>query len=173
MSESFHITRATTADIDILIRLGRQTFIEAYAAQNSEENMRIYLAQSFNSAQLEKEFNEPFCQFFIALSGDIPAGFAKIRLLEDPPELAGRKHMELQRIYVLNAFQGKKIGKALLEHSKNTARNLGFDVLWLGVWSKNFKAMEFYRLQGFEKFGKHIFHFGDEEHLDDLLKIEL
>lgn len=173
MSESIQILRATTADIDTLLRLGRQTFIEAYAAQNSEENMTLYLADNFNAAQLLKEFDEPYCQFFIAWSGDTPAGFTKLRLLEHPPELTGRKHLELQRIYVLNAFQGKKIGKLLMEHAKNTARNLGFEVLWLGVWKKNLKALEFYQYLGFEKFGEHIFHFGEEEHLDDLLKLEL
>ena len=87
MSESIQILRATTADIDTLLQLGRQTFVEAYAAQNSEENMTLYLAENFNAAQLLKEFEEPYCQFFIAWSGDTPAGFIKIRLLEHPPEL--------------------------------------------------------------------------------------
>ncbi len=173
MPDPLQITRADTGDIDLLCHLGRTTFLETYGSASSADLMEQYLSENYQPDNLIKEFEEPSCHFFIAQWEGHPAGFAKIRQVEMPPELAGRNHIELQRIYVLNAFHGKKIGKSLLEHCKNKALELGFDMLWLGVWTKNLKAIEFYMRNGFTKAGHHVFHFGEEAHLDDLLITKL
>jgi ribosomal protein S18 acetylase RimI-like enzyme len=38
--------------------------------------------------------------------------------------------------------------------------------MWLGVWTKNFRAQEFYRKFGFTKCGEHVFVLGSDPQTD-------
>ena len=57
--------------------------------------------------------------------------------------------LELQRIYVLNEYKQRHIGKLLLEKAIRIAQDEGATYLWLGVWEHNTKAIAFYLKQGF------------------------
>jgi ribosomal protein S18 acetylase RimI-like enzyme len=46
------------------------------------------------------------------------------------------------------------------------ARAAGYRAVWLGVWERNDRALEFYRKIGFELFGYHYFQFGSERQRD-------
>ncbi len=50
------------------------------------------------------------------------------------------------------------------------AKQRNFDSIWLGVWEKNFSAIQLYHKRGFEKFGEHTFQMGDDAQTDWLLK---
>jgi ribosomal protein S18 acetylase RimI-like enzyme len=50
------------------------------------------------------------------------------------------------------------------------ARQKGRRVIWLGVWERNTRAIEFYTKWGFKKFSEHIFMLGDEQQTDWLMK---
>ena len=49
------------------------------------------------------------------------------------------------------------------------ASDLKKEVVWLGVWEHNQRAIEFYKKWGFEKFGTHIFQLGDDPQKDWLM----
>jgi ribosomal protein S18 acetylase RimI-like enzyme len=42
----------------------------------------------------------------------------------------------------------------------------GYDVLWLGVWERNERAIRFYEKKGFVQVGSLPFVFGNELHTD-------
>ena len=46
-------------------------------------------------------------------------------------------------------------------------------VIWLSVWEKNQRAIDFYNRWGFEKFADHTFILGNEVQNDWLLKKEI
>jgi ribosomal protein S18 acetylase RimI-like enzyme len=52
-------------------------------------------------------------------------------------------------------------------------REKGRQVIWLGVWEGNVKAIDFYTQWGFKKFSEHIFMLGDEPQTDWLMKKSL
>ena len=81
--------------------------------------------------------------------------------------------MEIERIYVLKDFQGMKVGKMLFDKAIENARNMGLDLVWLGVWEKNIRAISFYEKNGFTVFNKHIFRLGNEEQIDLMMMIKL
>ncbi|MNE41268.1 Protease synthase and sporulation negative regulatory protein PAI 1 [compost metagenome] len=81
--------------------------------------------------------------------------------------------MEIERIYVLRAFHGKKVGQILYEKALQIAEVLGLSFIWLGVWEKNLRAIQFYEKNGFVAFDKHIFKLGDDEQTDIMMKKEL
>lgn len=81
--------------------------------------------------------------------------------------------MEIARIYALQSYIGKGVGSALMKKCIDQACELNKEIIWLGVWEKNQKAIHFYRKWGFEKFGTHIFILGDDPQTDWLMKKEL
>ncbi|WP_052732949.1 GNAT family N-acetyltransferase [Hymenobacter terrenus] len=171
--QPIRIRPATVADAALLAEMGRQTFDATFGRHFTAADMEHYLAEKFNQAQIRREFEEPNARFLLAYAAGRLAGYAKLRTVEQPPELAGRQHIELQRIYVLNEFQGQRVGKALLEAAIDLARQLAFEVIWLGVWQHNQKATAFYQRAGFRRFGEHIFRLGTTETLDYLLRLDL
>lgn len=167
------IRQAGSQDLSVVAKLSTDTFFETYATYNEKAAMDQYLTKNFNLRQMETELSDARNLFFLAFIGDQPAGYTKLRTSEVLEELEGKNAIEIERIYVLKAFQGKKIGAALIGHSLELASQNGFDTIWLGVWTENPKAIHFYKRWGFEIFGTHIFYFGDDPQTDFLMKKEL
>lgn len=69
-------------------------------------------------------------------------------------------------MYLDRRYQGIGLGSTLMRRSMAEARAAGHDVLSLGVWERNPKAIEFYRRWGFEPVGETAFTFGMEQHRD-------
>ena len=123
--------------------------------------------------QLLNELNETSNYFFGVFDNNNPAGYTKLRTSENPEELAGKKHIELERIYALKKYQGMGLGYKMIGHCIEFASENNYEVLWLGVWKQNEKAFQFYKRCGFEIFGEHIFTLGSDEQIDWLMQKEL
>jgi ribosomal protein S18 acetylase RimI-like enzyme len=50
------------------------------------------------------------------------------------------------------------------------ARQKNAQVIWLGVWENNQKAISFYTKWRFEKFSEHVFMLGNDAQTDWLMK---
>jgi len=167
------IRQLTADDIDMLRQMSIDTFIDTYEKYNSPENMQLYVQQHFTRQQLLHELTAKENYFFAAFTNDAPVGYVKMRTSEDPEALEGKKHIELERIYAVKNYQGRGLGYKMMQHCLELATAKGFDVLWLGVWEQNEKALQFYKKCGFEIFGDHVFMLGSEKQTDYLMKKEL
>lgn len=78
--------------------------------------------------------------------------------------------LEIERIYVLKEFLGKKVGQVLYEKAIEISTQKEVDFVWLGVWEENQRAIRFYHKNGFEAFDKHVFQLGDGKQTDILMK---
>jgi len=163
----------STNDVLALQQLARTTFAQTFTNHNQPENVEKYLDESFTIEILSEELNNENSQFFFALVHNEPVGFLKVNVGDAQTELKDEDGMELQRIYVLQAYHGKAVGQALFEKAKSLAIEGGYPYLWLGVWEENHRALKFYRRNGFVEFSKHIFKMGDEEQTDWMMKLEL
>lgn len=83
------------------------------------------------------------------------------------------KALEIERIYVLSEYHGKRIGQLLYEKAMQIAKQSNADYIWLGVWEENPRAISFYKKNGFVEFDKHIFKLGDDEQTDIMMKLQL
>ena len=81
--------------------------------------------------------------------------------------------LKIQRLYVLQKFQGFGFGKQLFEFALELATKNSFFWAWLGVWEHNTKAQVFYNRYGFEKFSQHHFMVGQKVDTDWLLRKKL
>ena len=167
------IRKIKLSELHILQHLSKTTFLEAYADNNTKENMRLYLATSFSQEQLLKELNQAKSEFYFAEMENKIVAYLKLNHGKAQTEQHNFKGLEVERIYVLQAFQRQKIGLALLKKATQIAQNKALDYVWLGVWEENVKARKFYEKNGFAAFGKHIFRFGTENQTDIMMRIKV
>lgn len=163
------INPALESDAEILANLGRTTFIETFAKDNSQEDMDLYLAKTFGAGVQLREIRDPNRFIEIAWSEDQPAGYLHLLKGEPDPSVTGAKPVELLRLYVDSRWHGKGAGGALMERTLQLAREKGFQTIWLGVWERNFRAQAFYKKHGFAVVGQHIFRLGHDEQTDFIM----
>ncbi|MCH5720030.1 GNAT family N-acetyltransferase [Niabella hibiscisoli] len=168
--ENIIICSATTDDWVVLQEIGRKTFYETFASSNTPENMEKYLKDGFSEEKLRKELNNEDSQFYLALLNHRVIGYLKLNLGLSQTEMQDSSSLEIERIYVLQEFQGKKVGQVLYSKAMEIALHLDVDYVWLGVWEENKKAISFYTKNGFIAFDQHIFKLGDEEQTDIMMK---
>lgn len=68
---------------------------------------------------------------------------------------------EVQRLYILQGYQGWGRGTALLRTALDWLERDGPRTIWIGVWSENYGAQRFYARHGFEIVGDYSFMVGD------------
>lgn len=156
-----------------LQNIAKRTFKETFGSENSTENLEQYLENSFTLQKVESEINHPNSAFYFASEDKHIAAYLKINLENAQTEIRTKNTMELERIYVLKKYQGKGIGKLLLQKAIELAKQNKVNFLWLGVWEKNYSAISFYEKYGFVKFDQHIFTLGKEEQVDVMMKLEI
>ncbi len=162
-----------SGEISLLRQMAIETQLDTFGKLNTPENMEAFIQKTFNLDQLKKEFQEAGSIYYIAWDGEEPAGFLRLRTNPETDEHLGNNTIELQRIYVLKKFLGRKIGFQLMQTALAYARKNKFEWIWLGVWERNPKAYAFYKRLGFERFSEHIFWMGPEPQTDWLLKLKL
>ena len=171
--EPMEIRKVTLNDIEQLQQIGRQTFSETFSSSNTEENMTTYLEEGFSNEKLIEELNNESSEFYFALSENELVGYLKINFGQSQTELQDDTALEIERIYVLKEFHGKKVGQVLYEKAIEIAKQKNAHYVWLGVWEENPRAIIFYKKNGFVEFDKHIFKLGDDEQTDIMMKLKL
>jgi diamine N-acetyltransferase len=164
---------ATPADASLIADLSRRTFYDSFAADNTKENMDKFMGERFTNELLMAEVGAPGNIFILAYRMGEIAGYARLRENNQPPELAGFSTLEVARIYALQEMIGKGVGKALMEKAIAIAREKAMQVVWLGVWEKNQRAIDFYTKSGFKKFGEHPFILGDDVQTDWMMRLDI
>lgn len=168
--ETIQIKRITLNDIEQLQRIGRQTFFETFSVHNTEENMNNYLKEGFSIEKLTAELNDTNSEFYFATIGNTVIGYLKLNFGSSQTELQDSSSLEIERIYVLKEYHGKKVGQVLYEKAMQVAKDKKVNYVWLGVWEENPRAIAFYKKNSFIEFDKHIFTLGDDEQTDIMMK---
>ncbi len=167
------ITKISLEQLAQLQEIGRKTFTETFSSTNSEENMKTYLENGFSTDKLTSELQNPESEFYFATLNEVVIGYLKINFGQAQTELQEGKALEIERIYVLQDFHGKKVGQLLYEKAIQIAKNKKVAFVWLGVWEENRRAIQFYTKNGFVAFDQHIFRLGDDEQTDIMMKLAI
>ena len=85
---------------------------------------------------------------FIAEANNVSLGFIHVRTHKD--SISGETCGTIPLLAVLPQSQGLGLGKVLIEHAENWAKNLGCRLLHLEVFANNKKAGSFYQNIGFK-----------------------
>jgi diamine N-acetyltransferase len=167
---SLTIRHATIEDAQLVADISHQTFYDTFASANTKENMDKFLNEQFTKGKLMMEVGAAENIFLLAYWNKDLAGYVKLRDSRVPVSLGSKNAIEIARIYAMASMIGKGVGKELMQYCIDIARQKEKEYVWLGVWEKNQRAIEFYTKFGFEKFDNTDFLLGDELQRDWLMK---
>ena len=103
----------------------------------------LYAVQSRHGFSVEKLLRDGV-KFFIARDGGRPAGCGGVLLV-------GREYAEVKRMYVRPAFRGRRIGRLMLDHLVEHARQHALTVIRLETGIHQREAIALYEARGFRK----------------------
>ena len=167
---SLTIRLATVADAELIADLSRRTFYDSFASQNTKEDMDKFMNEQFNKEALMKEVGAEGNIFLLAYANNEVGGYVQMREGEKRSEFENKSSIEIARIYAVQHSIGKGTGSALMQNCIDIAKELNREIIWLGVWEHNRRAIDFYTKWGFEKFAEHDFVLGSDVQTDWLMK---
>lgn len=160
---------ASPADAALLATLGAATFRDTFAVDNTPEDMALYLAEAFGESAQGAELADEANVVLIAEDEGEAVGYAMLRLGAAPSGVAGRDAIEIARLYAVERMIGAGVGAALMRRCLHEAAARGNDVIWLGVWERNARAIAFYTRWGFEDVGRQSFVLGHDHQTDRVM----
>jgi diamine N-acetyltransferase len=161
------------ADAELLAELGARTFRDTYAGDTAADDLEAYIAANYRRDVQARELQDPTHLYLVAEVASTPAGFALLRSDVREQGVPGRRPVMLAQIYVDRPFIGRGVGAALMRRAVAEARDRDHDVLGVGVWERNTRAIAFYRRWGFTEVGDMGFMLGDELQRDLVLALWL
>ena len=165
------IIRCTENHLEELVHVAKQSFIDAFEKNTDPENFQAYVSKAFVPSLVLEELRNSESVFYIFQTDENETvGYVKLRWDRSEEFFPTEKALELQRIYLLEKFWNKGLGKALLGFSETYARDNGFAWIYLIVWFQNHGAIKFYEREGWHIFGNKDFQFGNEIHHDFALR---
>ena len=170
---SIHLQKITKNNVQDLQEVSIQTFTETFKDNNSEKSLNDYLNTAYELTKLEKELENPHSEFYFAYFNNELAGYLKININDAQSEKMGENALEVERIYIKKSFKRRGIGRHLIETAEQLAKKYQKNLMWLGVWEYNPKAIAFYETLGFKVIGAHSFFMGEEEQSDLIMSKQL
>ncbi|HEY9420433.1 MAG TPA: GNAT family N-acetyltransferase, partial [Thermoanaerobaculia bacterium] len=164
-----HIRRAVPEDAPVLSALAARLFYETYVGQNRAEDMQAYIAENFTPAKQAEELADPAFRALLVTIEEELAGYACLRTGPAPVEVPEGIPMEVARFYVDSRWQGEGLAPRLMQACVSEAKDAGCDLMWLGVWKENARAIRFYEKQGFRIAGTLLFRLGGDLQEDHLM----
>ena len=168
--DSITIRIANIDDAETIADLSRKTFYDTFAPFNTPENMELFLREQFTRVTLMEEVKNPFNLFYLAYDGDELAGYVKLREHKFSRDPAIKNSLEIARLYATLNMIGKGVGKKLMQLSINLAVEKKKEMVWLAVWEKNQRALDFYEKWGFKIFDRQVFVLGTELQKDWVMR---
>jgi diamine N-acetyltransferase len=159
-SADWTLRPATIEDAAPLSALAERTFRDTFAADNTASDMDAYCARAFGVDIQSRELSDPATLTLVVEEDGNLVGYAQLVLRPPPLSVPACRPMELKRFYVDKAFHGSSMAPALMRAAEESARASGADLVWLGVWERNPRAIRFYQKSGFQEIGEQTFTVG-------------
>jgi ribosomal protein S18 acetylase RimI-like enzyme len=166
------VRAANPDDAAVLSQLGGKTFYDTFRPYNSEEDMQAYIAKAYNEPLLVENLRNPKIHYALAYENNMAVGYIKLLLNATHEKLSG-KCIELEKIYVLDSALGGGAGKILMDYAIHFSTGHNYEILFLGVWEENKRAVRFYEKTGFTVFAHRSFKLGSRLCDDYIMKLDL
>ena len=154
--------KAAEKDISLLQSLAEKSWNSAYSKILSKDQIEYMLAEMYSSAEISNQLKNPNYFYYFILQNEVPAGFIGFEFHY------GKETTKLHRIYLLEEFKGKGLGKKGLEFLKEKVSETSNNRIILNV-NKDNPAKAMYESQGFQVFHEEVFDIGNGFVMDDYL----
>ena len=155
-------TKAAEKDIPLLQSLAEKSWNSAYSKILSKDQIEYMLAEMYSAAEISNQLKNPNYFYYLILQDEILAGFIGFEFHY------GKETTKLHRIYLLEEFKGKGLGKKGLEFLKEKVSETSNNRIILNV-NKDNPAKAMYESQGFQVFHEEVFDIGKGFVMDDYL----
>ncbi|MFO7977837.1 MAG: GNAT family N-acetyltransferase [Bacteroidales bacterium] len=169
MEEKVKLRRAVEDDAANLVVLKQQVWVATYAVDGIRSEFSEYLLGEFTLAHEIKSLEDPEKMTLVAeRNGHLIA--CAVVVLQARLSIPEYKILpEISVLYVLERFTGKGVGQLLMNHVVDVLKELGHDTVFLTVYHKNLRALEFYRHYGFIEAGHTYFEMGENSYENRVL----
>ncbi|MEO1573455.1 MAG: GNAT family N-acetyltransferase [Pseudomonadota bacterium] len=157
-----HIRNATAADAPALTQLAIRTFTDAFAKDNTPDDVAAFFEQNYTEAHQQREIADPGLATMVAEHDSALIAFIQVQTDAPNPDVAATPCAEVRRLYVMRDWHGRGLAPDLIEQGCDVARRNGAATLWLGVWERNARAIAFYKKHGFAVVGEKSFQLGSD-----------
>lgn len=147
------IRQATQSDAADIVRIGRESFVRAFAHLFTSDILARYLDETYSASKIAASLAQPDNLYFVAQSHDSVVGFMKLKRHCSLDLLQGKQQLQLQKIYVQPDAAGPGIGSALMRSGETTIQRHAPVSVWLMVYEGNHRAVSFYQRFGYHAIG--------------------
>ncbi|MDB5452823.1 MAG: histone acetyltransferase [Caulobacteraceae bacterium] len=154
------IRRAAHADAQILVDIGRLTFVQTFGHLYPPADLAAFLETAHSPARWAAGLADPDMAVWLAADAGQAVGYAKAGPCGLPHPDVTSACGELKTLYLLQSHQNDGLGGRLFAAALAWLEAAGPRDLWLGVWSENHGAQRFYARHGFEPAGEYGFVVG-------------
>ncbi len=144
MKANIQIRRAGVQDAVGIADVAQRTWKDTYAEIILPATQERFLGRWYTPAALGEAMGRSESWFYVAAVGEEVIGFAQFMLRED-------RRGELTRIYVLPAWQRRRVGSHLLKEGLNALSTNGVEEVFVHVERGNGKGIGFYERRGFHQ----------------------
>jgi ribosomal protein S18 acetylase RimI-like enzyme len=173
---NIQIIHADESHAPVIAGVGRTSFTDAFGPLFiSKEELKNYLDHTYAISKVAAGLRKESNAFYVAVDGERPVGFVKLKRNSLNTQIDSLAQMELQKIYVLKEYHGSGAAAGLMNAAVQLAKEDRAEHLWLDTYIGNDRGIRFYEKNGFKIAGKHHFTIGTqtfEYHLMDLLVIK-
>jgi ribosomal protein S18 acetylase RimI-like enzyme len=167
------IRKAHRQDAELLVELGRRTFREAFAAQNSPEDVATHLRATFSLDDIKTQLDDKDTLYLIIDLRAEPVGYAYLYPTQPPTAIKDPMAIQLIRFYLLEKCYGLGIGNALMKSCLAESAARGYRTIWLSSWELNGRANAFYRRWHFKVVDRQQFVVGSDVQNDFIFMRDL
>ena len=183
------LRRATPEDAEALSALASTCFIQTFGQLYSSEDLDRFIHEAYSPEVLRVELADPVHPTWLFFLEESEADATALGSAEAHTTSEGKligyvtvcpAHLphpevkegdgEVQRLYLLQEYQGGGRGSRMLEHALNWLEADGPRTLWIGAWSENYGAQRLYGRYGFTKVGEYSFMVGDHADREFILR---
>ena len=146
-----HSTRtAGPEDAARIAVLGAHVWVHTYAAAGVSDAIARYVLTTFTPDRILTLVNDADTVLLVAEAEANLAGYLVMRFGSHHADVP----IEIETLYIQDAFAGRGIGSALLTQARDIAMaRTGSRAIWLIVNSQNERAISFYRSRGMAQDG--------------------
>ena len=119
------IRKATPDDAARLSELGATVFVQSYQHPYDQEDMDMYLDETFSEEKIAEEINTEAIYYYVAEIDSI-VGFIKFYTFRWTPRFKGKITVEVERLYIQKEMEGKNIGSQLMRTALNVAKQKNY-----------------------------------------------
>jgi ribosomal protein S18 acetylase RimI-like enzyme len=166
------IKDASLADIPVIQDLAYKIWPVAYRDILSKEQLQYMLENFYSNHSLQSQISQEHHFFLIAFDDNSPIAFASYSNVSETTE---ENRFKLHKLYILPGYQGKGVGKSIIQYIFEKIKSSVNTTLVLNVNRFN-NAVEFYKRIGFRVIKEEDIDIGNGFFMNDFVmekKIEL